>query len=248
MGVLLAGPGAAAAPILDLERPGERDFVVDLAGMVDGADEAEIRGIADRLLTERRVPLFVVTIDSMAQHGGAGLSIESFARVLFDEWGIGVLPENQGILLLVSEGDRKARIEMGLGWAHTKDAEARRIMDDEIIARFKQGRFSDGILAGVQSLDLIARDQALPEPAGFRIPLFWVVALAGLGVFTAVSLMRRGRTGWAWVAWAAVFGLVFLILKSVLSSSGNGGSSGGGYSGGGFGGGSSGGGGASGGW
>src|SRR5262245_42455041 len=110
---------------ISLQRPGDREFVLDTAGMISDEDEQKIKQIAGKLLTEKSVPIIVVTIDSMAKHGGAGLRIETFARLLFDQWGIGQTklgqePWNYGILLLVSEQDRKARIELGGGWKRDK--------------------------------------------------------------------------------------------------------------------------------
>lgn len=236
----------AAAIVEGLERPGDREFIADTIDLIRPADEVEIRAIADKLLTDTRSPIIVVTIRELGLHGGGSLSIETFARVLFDEWGIGVLPENRGILLLVSLNDRKARIEFGAGFAHQKDAKARQIMDDVIIAHFKDGEFSAGILEGVRALDLVARDQALPEPPPFEVPVWVWLVTGGLGVFTVVSLVRSGTIGWGWLLWAAVFGFIFLILRWFFSGSGDG--SGGGYGGGSFGGGFSGGGGASGSW
>jgi uncharacterized protein len=187
----------------------------------------------------------------MASHGGAGLRIETFARLLFDQWGIG--PEkiaetswNYGMLLLVSKGDRKARIELGAGWRHDKDLAAQQIMDDLIVPRFRQGDFSGGIRAGAEALDKLARDLQLPTkpvPAS----TYWIgAAMLGVVIFTVVSLIRRGSSGWAWLFWGAVFAIIGTILYHLASSRSSG--SGGGYSGGSFGGGFSGGGGASGSW
>ena len=39
------------------------------------------------------------------------------------------------------------------------DRLCRQIMEEQIISRFKVGRFSDGILAGVQALDLMVREK-----------------------------------------------------------------------------------------
>jgi uncharacterized protein len=233
-----------------LDRPGDRQFVLDLAGMIDDADEKTIKELADKLLTDKAAPIIVVTIESMAQHGGEGLRIETFARLLFDQWGIG--PEklgdtqwNYGILFLISKADRKARIELGAGWKRDKDAVAQAIMDDLIIPEFKQGTFSAGILAGVEGLDKMARELQLPtrpRPAShYLIGLVFV----GLLIFTVVSLIRRGSGGWAWLFWAAVFGIVGMLLYQMMTNQSRGG---GGFSGGSFGGGFSGGGGASGSW
>jgi uncharacterized protein len=240
------GPG-----LISLERPGERDFILDQADLITTADEQHIREIDTKLLNEKATPIIVVTIDSMSAHGGGGMRIETFARLLFDQWGIGHAKLNgqlwnTGILLLVSKNDRKARIELGAGWKHDQDALAEQIMQEQIIPRFKQGEFSKGIVAGVEALDKMARGLELP-----RAPTPWwhYALIAGgiaLAVFTVVSLVRRGSSGWAWLFWGAVFALLGSLLYSFLTNSGR--SSGGGFSGGSFGGGFSGGGGATGSW
>lgn len=239
-----------AAVEISLDRPGDREFVRDQADMISAADEHAIREICDKLLTDKATPIIVVTIESMAQHGGAGMRIETFSMLLFNQWQIGHEKLggqvwNTGILFLIAKQDRKARIELGAGWKREKDATCQQIMDELVIPRFKQEQYSEGIRAGVDALDKMARELELP-----RRPRPWwhyalVIGVIGLAVFTIVSLIRRGASGWAWVFWAAVFAVVGVLLYSMLRSSGG---SGGGFSGGSFGGGFSGGGGASGSW
>jgi uncharacterized protein len=240
------------AATITIERPGDREFVRDLAGMIDAADEEKIRALCDKLLTDKATPIIVVTIESMAKHGGEGMRIETFATLLFDQWQIGHAKLggqnwNTGILLLVSKGDRKARIELGAGWGREQDALCDQIMQEQIIPHFKEREFSGGIVAGVEALDKMARGLELPT----RPRPWWhyglIVGLVALAIFTVVSLIRRGAGGWAWLLWAAVFGVLGYLLYSFLTSRGSG-SSGGGFSGGSFGGGFSGGGGATGSW
>ena len=254
IGIFLGLSSVATAQLpeqIGLERPGDREFILDKAGLIKESDAAQIRKLADQLLTDKAAPIIVVTIDSMASYGGGSLRIETFARLLFDQWGIGPAKVgdatwNYGILLLVSRDDRKARIELGAGWRHDKDVATQKIMDDLIIPEFKRGNFSGGILAGVEGLDKLARDLQLPTkpvPAS----TYWIGAIViGVLVFTVVSLIRRGSSGWAWLAWAAVFAVIGTILYQMMTNRSSG--SGGGFSGGSFGGGFSGGGGASGSW
>ncbi len=214
------------------------------------AVKTEIQQECNKLLTDKATPIIVVTIPSMADYGGRNLRIETFARLLFDQWQIGIAKLgkanwNTGILLLVSVGDRRARIELGAGWRHDNDQIAQQIMDEQIIPHFKQGDYAGGIAAGVKALDAMARGKPLPT-----VPRPWwhyaaVAGAIGLFIFTIVSLMRRGASGWAWLFWGGVFALVGYLLYTILTSSS---SSGGGFSGGSFGGGFSGGGGASGSW
>ena len=88
------------------------------------------------------------------------------------------------------------------------------------------------------TLELPTRPRSMTE---FIVPVVFV----GLAIFTAVSLYRRGSSGWAWLAWGGVFVAVFFILRTLAEIRS---SSSGGFSGGSFGGGSSDGGGASGSW
>jgi uncharacterized protein len=241
---------AAAAQEISIERPGPRDFVVDYANLIEPEDETRIKEVCDKLLTEQAIPIIVVTIEQMAEYGGGDMRIETFAMFLFNQWEIGAERVNdqywnKGILLLVSNFDRRARIELGDGWPKEADVTAMQVMDEQIIPRFKQGDFSEGILKGVEALDKMARNEKLP-----RKPISWtsvalVAGFIGLAIFTIVSLIRRGASGWAWLFWGVVFSALGYFLYSALSSRGGGG---GGFSGGSFGGGFSGGGGATGSW
>jgi uncharacterized protein len=236
---------------IDLERPGDRDFIVDRADLLTSDQEEEIRSVANQLLTDKAAPIIVVTINSMNEHAPGIDNIESFAMLLFNQWGIGFSEAegqkswNYGILLVVSQGDRKARIELGADWGREKDKVCQQIMDDLIVAKFKEGDFGGGIMTGVSALDKMARGLEVPQPPK---PAWYYPSMAiivGLSIFTAISLYRRGASGWAWLFWGVVFTVLFVILKGLASGSSSGG---GGYSGGSFGGGFSGGGGASGSW
>jgi len=235
---------------INLDKPGDREFIRDLANLIDEGDELIIRQQTDKLLTDTATPIIVVTIESMVKHGGGGLRIETFARLLFDQWAIGHAKVNNkawntGILLLVSRDDRKARIELGAGWGRDKDELCQRIMDEQIIPQFRSGAFSKGIAQGVEALDAMARSKPLPEAAKAPRPWWHYALIAGvvaLAIFTAVSMIRRGSGGWAWLLWGAVFAIVGTLLYQMLTKSGRG------RGGGGFGGGFSGGGGASGSW
>jgi uncharacterized protein len=243
---------AAADMRIDLDPPGPREFILDKAATLDSATQDQLRKACDKLLTDKAIPIVIVTINSMAEHGGGGLRIETFARLLFDQWQVGIAKLgkqnwNTGILVLVSVGDRKARIELGAGWGREKDQVCQQIMDERMVPKFRQGDYNGGILSGVEALEAMARGKALPT-----VPRPWwhyalVVGFIGLAVFTVVSMIRRGASGWAWLFWGVIFSAAGYLLYSILTSSSSS-SSGGGFSGGSFGGGSSGGGGASGSW
>ncbi len=252
-------PKTGEKPIA-LDPPGPREFVRDEAHLITDKDKEQIKKLADKLLTDKATPILVVTIDSMAKYSKFEMRIEAFAQLLFDQWGIGVAKLNgedwnTGILLLVSKNDRKARIELGGHWKHDHDRQTDQIMNDIIIPKFKQGDYSGGIMAGVEALDNMARGLELPASAAHGhtasappspLAIMLMVGLAGVAIFTVISLVRSGAHGWGWLLWAGIFGVLGVLLYNMLSNSGGGG--GGGFSGGSFGGGSSGGGGSTGSW
>lgn len=157
----------ASAQVRFPERPPERVFVVDEANLINDADEAAIVQLCDKLLTNKKIPILVVTVTSMGHYGSSG-PIERYASQLFDDWGIGFPDYNYGILLLVANGDRKARIELGADWGREHDSACQRIMDEIVIPKFKAGQFSTGIHSGTEALDKLARGEAIPYP-GFPV-------------------------------------------------------------------------------
>jgi uncharacterized protein len=220
-------------------RPPAENFYVDEAGIIAQAEARAIDEAAAALLRDHQVPLIVVTISSLAAHNAAGYTIERYAFELFNEWGIGSERRNYGMLLMVSKGDRRARIELGAAWGHSYNVQAQEIMSTLVIPRFKEEKFSEGILAGVRGMDAMARGLALPKPE----QPWWVIPLMlgalGLAIAVIVSLFKSGRKGWGWALIALLAVVLFFLLRSAAQARGSGGA---------FGGGSSGGGGASGSW
>lgn len=227
-----AAPCMASAATFP-EKPPKEHFYVDQADLLNTEDAEAVDQIAGKLLEEEDIPLLVVTIPSLVRYEAVDLTVEQYARKLFDAWGIGSQERNYGILLLVSVADRKARIELGADWNHQNDQEARYVMDKLIIPKFKAGDFSGGIREGAIALDKMARGLGLPKPKRpWWVPLA-VVAVAVLLVWMIVSLFRSGRKGWAWMLIIGIGIALFIILRAAANNAGSGGAFGGGSSGGG---------------
>ncbi len=218
--LLLALPAHAALHLPTL--PGDGQHVVDLAGLVTAEDAAEIQAIGQRLWAEQQMQLIVVSIDSMAEYGGARMSIEDFADALYRDWGVGGFSnqgsaENMGILLLLSRVDRKARIKLGAGWGISKDTESWDIMQTHLVPAFKREDYSMGLASGASALDSMAR--GLPIPSA-PLSQEQKLGLGGGGVlllWTIVSLILSGSQGYAWAFWSVVFGLIWTFLKLAFS-------------------------------
>lgn len=250
----LAVPGAeqGLAPGGDYGPYPEPDsgYVTDLAGLLNQDEQEQIERWLWQVEAKTGVEIAVVLIRSMSDYpDSANGSIEAFATELFNRYGIGNQPKNDGVLLLVAKNDRVARIELGAGYGRSRDADAVQIMEGRIIPQFKKERYAEGVTEGVKGI--------MKEFAGVRIGVNWtlIVLLAAIPVVAVIaySLFRSGKRGWGWVCVGLVVILVLAAARTVhaiVSSLPEGSSdswSSGGF-GGGFGGGSSGGGGATGSW
>lgn len=148
--------------------PTGEDYLLDQSGLINPADETHLRALQQTALRQYNSPLVVVTIPRVSDFGES--SVEALATRWFNEWNIGTLGlergANQGILLLVAVEDRRARIELGADWGHDWDAHAKRIMDEQIVPRFKSGNFSGGIVDGAEGLLAMAKAGPHSHPPG----------------------------------------------------------------------------------
>ena len=239
IGFSLSVPSHSAFAVTFPDKPLQSDFFVDAASLLDEGARAAINDTALSLLQQEQIPLFVVTIPSLSSYEASALGIEGYATQLFDHWGIGSQERNYGMLLLVSVGDRRARIELGSSFERNYDGQANDIMQSLIVPAFRRGDYPTGITDGVRGMDAMARGLQLPKATA---PWWFLPAIIGGAIFLGLliyNLFKTGRSGWAWALIAAIAVALFFILRAAAKSGGSGG---------GFGGGSSGGGGATGSW
>ena len=258
--VLCLLSGSASAGI-SLPKP--EGWVTDRAGLLDASTKNHLEQLLTEVNRQGSVEIAVVTLPTLG-----GQSVEEVAVELFAAWEIGKKGKDEGALLLVAPKERKLRIEVGYGLEEIiPDGLAGEIIRDTITPRFRQGRFAEGIEAGIARIvETIARHKQIqpPPPESPRLRatapeqdtrrwrlssqatpvLLFLLLLVGLIAISMASerSFRRGprlfRNRFLWFPVGPYSG---------SSSSGGFGSSGfGGF--GGFGGGSSGGGGASGSW
>ena len=164
--VWLAIPASAQgnSPIFP-EPPEEGTFFVDLADMLTAQDELSVNARASELFASEGIPLFVVTINSLAEQDAAEYTIERYATAMFSIWGIGSPEDNRGVLFLISQDDRAARIELGADWEISYNRRSQNIMDNDIIPHFRAGAFSEGIVDGVNSLAAMIEDGPTAAPS-----------------------------------------------------------------------------------
>jgi uncharacterized protein len=93
-------------------------------------------------------------------------TIEQYSIRAAETWKIGRKKIDDGALLVIAKNDHKLRIEVGYGLEGAlTDVTARRIIDEVIVPRFKQGDFAGGISAGLTRMIGVIDGEPLPKPA-----------------------------------------------------------------------------------
>ena len=101
-----------------------------------------------RLAEETTAQIVVVTVENLEDR-----PLEEYATDLFRKFGIGDKEKNNGVLILLSVGDRKSRIELGYGMeGYISDAKSGRIQDQYMIPYYKKNDFDSGMLNGYKAL------------------------------------------------------------------------------------------------
>ena len=249
---LLVAPGTALAQSLPtLTQP-----VNDFAKVIDAGTSAELdrRIRALEAGTPKHDAVVVATVESIAPYG----TIEEYATKLFRQAGIGQKGQNNGLLVLLSTGDRQVRIEVGYDLEEfVTDGYAGDTIRQEMLPAFRRGDFGAGLLAGTTRLINRIADRRgvtltdVPRPAAAQpsksrerfpiLPFIFFIIMLVLSRNWRPRRRRGERDEWLGGSTRGGFGGGWF--------GGGGGFGGGGFGGGGFGGfggGSSGGGGASG--
>ena len=199
-----------------------------------------------------------------------GYDIAQVSLKYLRDWGIGVKGKNNGVVILVSKADHKARIETGYGMEGVlPDILAKQIIDERMIPFFKNNDYYAGFNNAVDAIIQAAAGEYKADPNAEKkdnVSIGKIIPL--VIIFLVVVFLFSGKGGGGGGSYMSRKGsrsflggaLPWFLLGNVLGggSRGGGGFGGGGFGGGGggfggggfggFGGGSGGGGGASGGW
>lgn len=128
--------------------------------------------------------------------------IEQYALRVVEIWKLGRKMVDDGALLLIAKDDRTLRIEVGYGMEGAlNDATAKRIVNEVIAPRLKEGDYFGGVSAGVDQLIRVVDGEPLPVPKSGAVasgtvwgtdsirqllPVLFVLALVVGGVLRSV--------------------------------------------------------------
>jgi len=151
---LLAQPADELPP-----RPSPFQFVNDQAQLLTPGDakklEAGLRRYADNTGTQ----VVVVTVPTLG-----GRDVADYGRALGTAWGVGQRDKNNGVVVLLSQQERKVTIQAGSGLRDKiTPALTSRVINQEMTPRFKQGNYFAGLRTGLSSIMLAANPDSDPR-------------------------------------------------------------------------------------
>ena len=194
---------AWAVPFKEVPNPRQQNkgWVTDMANVLSPETEDNLNQMITALEAENGSEIAVVTVPETSPSA----SPKAFATSLFNHWGIGKKEQDNGVLFLISKGDRRVEIETGYGVeAILPDAKVGQIIDNHILPKFKTGNFDQGATTGTLILaGYLTSDTASSQPVVKLLDdyeetpdfswVFWVLGLGGLiGGMGFLSLRKTG--------------------------------------------------------
>ncbi len=159
--ILFGALPALAISVEEVPNPRHDDgWVSDVAEVIPNQIEDRINQKLDRLEADLGHEVAVVTVDRVDAP-----TPKDFATRLFNHWGIGKADRDNGLLVLLVQGERRLEMETGYGTEEVlTDGWLKRMQTDKMVPQFKQGRFGRGIEAGIDSS--IAKLRGEPSGVG----------------------------------------------------------------------------------
>lgn len=194
------------------EVPINDGFVTDTAGVLSAAQEQQLETRLTQYQRETSNEIAVLIIPSLS-----GAVISDVGVEVFRDWGIGSEENNNGILMLLAYGDREIGITTGYGLeGAVPDLVAHGIIERDIIPEFKEGRFSEGISAGVDSLqkhiggEYTAERYAGDEESGGVVP--WLFFFLFIFLDYVAAIFARSKSWWLGGVFGGIFGIILTAL------------------------------------
>lgn len=219
--VAWAQPQITAAPTGSI-------YVQDYAGVLKAETKNKINKLGTKIAEKTKAQVVVVTLNSLK-----GEPIQDYSLAMLRQWKIGDKALNNGVLLLVSVGDRQSRIEVGYGLEGAlNDAKVGQIQDEYLIPYLERGDYDQGIWDSYKAvMRIVSAEYGVAAPTDNRVTTN--------GNATAVQTWWNGIPWWLqWIAIVGVFllfmvdwlffgGSITFILLSLLRFRGGGGYGGG---------------------
>jgi uncharacterized protein len=230
---------SASLSVAEVAVPPLQSRVTDLAGTLSAGEVVQLEQKLAAFEAKKGSQIAVLIVLTTQSE-----TIEQYSIRVVDAWKLGRKRIDDGVLLIIAKQDRAVRIEVGYGLEGVlPDAIAKRIVDEIIVPKFKQGDFAGGINAGVERMMAVIAGEPLPPPqirpgtggsarAGAVldniIPIFIGFIVLGkilqslFGRFIGASVMSVAVGFLGWVVFSSIiFAIIIAVFSFFLSLFGN---------------------------
>ncbi len=151
--------------------------------------------------------------------------ITSYANRVANAWKIGRKEIGDGLLIVVAKNDHKVRIEVAKTLEGAiPDLAAKRVIEQAITPRFKQGDFAGGLEAGSDQIMKLITGEALPAPKplsntsgqDFQWTDLVIFALIAVPIMGSIARSLLGSKLGTLLTGAAAGGLALMMTSSLL--------------------------------
>jgi uncharacterized protein len=202
--------------------PENQGAVTDLAGVLSGTERAILTRKLQAYRERTGHEVAILLVPSLQD-----TPIEDVAISVFRMWGLGDAKRDDGVLVLLSTGDRRFRMETGRGAeADLPDLLVDRITQENVRPALAQNRWFDGLNAAVDGVtaalgtdgsSVPRKGAPAPELGAKQVLLFGAFAV----LFVLVSIWRIRAVG----LFAYLYELFYLSTILLRSGGGGGGRS-----------------------
>ncbi|MFH6936996.1 TPM domain-containing protein [Flavobacterium sp. FlaQc-30] len=141
--------------------PSPQGWINDYERIFSDDEEKKLDNIISSFERETSIEIAIVTIDTVKTSSD---KFEALSLHIAKTWGIGKKGKDNGILIGLSKGYRKIRIELGNGIAKVlTEQETKEIIDHDFIPEFKKGNYYQGIVNGITKLMEVLRTRIKRE-------------------------------------------------------------------------------------
>ncbi len=207
---------AAALPqaVLALDVPPNDGYVTDVTGTLTAEEEQALEADLDAYDQETSNQIAVLIVPSLR-----GEEIADAALKAGRSWGVGTAERENGIILLVSMGDRRAWIATGYGLeGAVPDIVAAGIVQRDLVPQFQAGDEAAGIRAAVESLKKHIGGEYTAERYAEEDGEPWPIALIFFLGYMAFTVLGRSRSWWLGGVLGGVLGVFLTVLYSWWAS------------------------------
>lgn len=135
-------------------------YVSNPAGVLSPAAVSSLNASIGALWNATSAELVVVAVDEV----DPSMTPEDFATRLFEKWKIGKSDKDNGILVLLSRDDHAAIIRTGYGVEGIiPDIVAGRIIRNEMFPLYREGKYDEGTITGVNTIIKALSDPTAAE-------------------------------------------------------------------------------------